>query len=140
MNIATILIAIIGSSAVWGFAQFLIQRKDTKDDKLNKILESQQQVSDKLTEMHTKLDIHSEVLNIISRNEIQEMARGVVRDVKAGKKVSPDFMLDLIKAYKIYHIECKQNGYTTHLVAKAYNAYYERSLTDEEFLKMIEGD
>jgi len=36
----TVIIAIIGSNALWGFIQFLLERKDKKNDCSKKILEA----------------------------------------------------------------------------------------------------
>lgn len=46
--IITVIIAIIGSNALWGFLQFLLERKDKKKDCSKKILEAIQKINDKL--------------------------------------------------------------------------------------------
>lgn len=38
--IITVIIAMIGSNALWGFIQFLLERKDKKKDCSKKILEA----------------------------------------------------------------------------------------------------
>jgi hypothetical protein len=38
--IITVIVAIIGSNALWGFLQFLLERKDKKKDCSKKILEA----------------------------------------------------------------------------------------------------
>jgi len=38
--IITVIVAIIGSNALWGFIQFLMERKDKKSDHSEKILKS----------------------------------------------------------------------------------------------------
>ena len=38
--VVTVIIAIIGSNALWGFIQFLLERKDKKNDCSKKILAS----------------------------------------------------------------------------------------------------
>jgi len=38
--IITVIVAIIGSNALWGFLQFLLERKDKKNDCSKKILEA----------------------------------------------------------------------------------------------------
>ena len=38
--VVTVIIAIIGSNALWGFIQFLLERKDKKSDYSKKILAS----------------------------------------------------------------------------------------------------
>ena len=46
--IITVIVAIIGSNALWGFIQFLVERKDKKKDCSKKILEAIQKIDDKL--------------------------------------------------------------------------------------------
>lgn len=46
--IITVIVAIIGSNALWGFVQFLLERKDKKKDCSKKILEAIQKINDKL--------------------------------------------------------------------------------------------
>lgn len=46
--IITVIVAIIGSNALWGFLQFLLERKDKKKDCSKKILEAIQKINDKL--------------------------------------------------------------------------------------------
>ena len=38
--VVTVIIAIIGSNALWGFIQFLLERKDKKSDYSKKVLEA----------------------------------------------------------------------------------------------------
>lgn len=46
--IITIIVAIIGSNALWGFLQFLLERKDKKKDCSKKILEAIQKIDNKI--------------------------------------------------------------------------------------------
>lgn len=46
--VITIIVAIIGSNALWGFLQFLLERKDKKKDCLKKILEAIQKINNKI--------------------------------------------------------------------------------------------
>ena len=46
--IITVIIAIIGSNALWGFLQFLLERKDKKSDCSKKILEAIQKINNKI--------------------------------------------------------------------------------------------
>lgn len=46
--IITIIVAIIGSNALWGFLQFLLERKDKKKDRSEKILEAIQKINNKI--------------------------------------------------------------------------------------------
>lgn len=53
--IVTIVIAIIGSNA-WGFIQFLMQRKDNKEDCSKKIVEMIKKLDEKIDKKITELD------------------------------------------------------------------------------------
>lgn len=44
----TVIVAIIGSNALWGFLQFLLERKDKKKDCSKKILEAIQKINNKI--------------------------------------------------------------------------------------------
>lgn len=46
--IITVIVAIIGSNALWGFLQFLLERKDKKNDCSKKILEAIQKINNKI--------------------------------------------------------------------------------------------
>ena len=46
--IITVIVAIIGSNALWGFLQFLLERKDKKKDCSKKILEAIQKINNKI--------------------------------------------------------------------------------------------
>ena len=48
--VITVIIAIIGSNALWGFLQFLLERKDKKNDCSKKILKSIQELKTTLDE------------------------------------------------------------------------------------------
>ena len=46
--VITVIVAIIGSNALWGFLQFLLERKDKKKDRSEKILEAIQKINNKI--------------------------------------------------------------------------------------------
>ena len=46
--IITVVVAMIGSNALWGFIQFLLERKDKKKDCSKKILEAIQKINNKI--------------------------------------------------------------------------------------------
>ncbi len=58
-SIIAIFIAVIGSNALWGFIQFLVQRKDNKSDCSKKIIEMIQKLDEKLDEKTNELDVRS---------------------------------------------------------------------------------
>lgn len=54
--IIAIIVAVIGSNALWGFIQFLVQRNDNKEDCSKKIIEMIQKLDEKLDEKIAELD------------------------------------------------------------------------------------
>ena len=53
--VIAIFIAVIGSNALWGFIQFLLQRKDNKDDCSKKILDMIQKLDEKIDKLGGEL-------------------------------------------------------------------------------------
>ena len=56
--VIAIFIAVVGSNALWGFIQFLIQRKDNKGDCAKKILEMIQKLDEKIDKLDGELSVH----------------------------------------------------------------------------------
>ena len=53
--IITVVAAVIGSNALWGFIQFLIQRKDKKDDCSKKIMDMIQTLEEKIDKLDSQM-------------------------------------------------------------------------------------
>ena len=60
-SIIAIFVAVIGSNALWGFIQFLIQRKDNKGDCAKKILEMIQKLDEKIDKLDGELSERSAI-------------------------------------------------------------------------------
>ena len=56
-----IFIAVIGSNALWGFIQFLIQRKDNKSDCSKKIIEMIEKLDKKIDKLDDELSERSAI-------------------------------------------------------------------------------
>lgn len=54
-SIIAVFVAVIGSNALWGFLQFLLQRKDKKDDCSKKIIEMIQKLDEKIDKLDGEL-------------------------------------------------------------------------------------
>lgn len=54
-SIIAIFIAVIGSNALWGFIQFLLQRKDKKEDCSKKIIEMITKLDEKIDKLDGEL-------------------------------------------------------------------------------------
>lgn len=59
--ILTVVIAIIGSNALWGFIQFLVQRKDNKEDCSKKIIEMIERLDRKIDKLDDELGERSAI-------------------------------------------------------------------------------
>ena len=55
-SIIAIFIAVIGSNALWGFIQFLLQRKDNKEDCSKKIIEMITKLDEKIDKLDGELN------------------------------------------------------------------------------------
>lgn len=55
-SIIAIFVAVIGSNALWGFIQFLLQRKDKKEDCSKKIIEMIKKLDEKFDKKIAELD------------------------------------------------------------------------------------
>lgn len=60
-SIIAIFVAVVGSNALWGFIQFLIQRKDNKGDCAKKILEMIQKLDEKIDKLDGELSERSAI-------------------------------------------------------------------------------
>ena len=60
-SIIAIFIAVIGSNALWGFIQFLLQRKDNKEDCPKKIIEMIKKLDEKIDILGGDLSEHSAI-------------------------------------------------------------------------------
>lgn len=54
-SIIAIFVAVIGSNALWGFIQFLLQRKDNREDCAKKILDMIQKLDEKIDKLDDEL-------------------------------------------------------------------------------------
>ena len=59
--IIAIFVAVIGSNALWGFIQFLLQRKDNKSDCSKKIIEMIQKLDEKIDKLDGELSERSAI-------------------------------------------------------------------------------
>lgn len=59
--IIAIAVAVVGSNALWGFIQFLIQRKDNKSDCSKKIIEMIEKLDGKIDKLDNELSERSAI-------------------------------------------------------------------------------
>ena len=60
-SIIAIFVAVIGSNALWGFIQFLLQRKDNKNNCSKKIIEMIQKLDEKIDKLDGELSERSAI-------------------------------------------------------------------------------
>lgn len=59
--VIAIIVAVVGSNALWGFIQFLVQRKDNKDECGKKIIEMIEKLNGKIDKLDDKLGERSAI-------------------------------------------------------------------------------
>lgn len=59
--IVAVVVAVIGSNALWGFIQFILERKDKKDDCSKKIMEMIQKLDEKIDKLDGELSERSAI-------------------------------------------------------------------------------
>ena len=81
-GIITLITAIIGSGAIFTFIQFLISRKDAKNQKLDKVMETVADVKRNVDEGFSNTDSRIELLRI-DMNTNDEALRASLEETKA---------------------------------------------------------
>ena len=59
--VIAVIVAVVGSNALWGFIQFLVQRKDNKDECGKKIIEMIQKLDGKIDKLDGELSERSAI-------------------------------------------------------------------------------
>ena len=114
-DLFTILVAVFTSGAVFGFIQFLINRKDKKDDKQQKILDKIDKLSDKFEERDAR----------IARENILRFDDELIAGVKHSREYFRVILEDDVDGYEAYcreHTEFK-NSFTAEAVAHIRRVY-----------------
>lgn len=126
--IGTVVSVLIGGGLL-GFIQFLINRHDKKNDRLEEVLGAIQQIKKELKELKEDTGRQSAVL---ARTHILRFADELYNSVKHSKEYF-DQTLDDIKTYEQY---CKSNeafaNGRTEVAARYIKAEYERLLKEHK--------
>ena len=140
--IIAIIVAIIGSNALWGFAQFLVTRKDESNEKINDIVKTSKERYDELIELLGALKENIE--KIEAKSEERDAVTARVRilrfmdellDDKRHSKDSFDQVLTDITDYENYcnsHPDFKNNQ--TEVTIEYINKTYRERLEKHDFL------
>ncbi len=120
--IITVIVAIIGSNALWGFLQFLLERKDKKSDCLKKILEAIQKLNNKI-DQRTAVGCRIRILKFM--DEIIE-----------GWEHSKDSYNQIMQDITHYHQYCEEhpqflNHQTDATIERLRKDYEERLVTND---------
>ena len=59
--IIAIAVAVVGSNALWGFIQFLMERKDNKEDCTKKLMEMIKELDEKIDKINKNLNEHDAI-------------------------------------------------------------------------------
>lgn len=137
-----VILAFIGSGAIFTFIQFLINRKDQRDEKLNSISDrlddtatSVQKLSDKMEQNNTEL--REQMLKdkaLVARVRILRASDEILHKMKHSKEWFDQLNEDI----SFYEKYCKEhptfvNNKATHAIASI-NSVYAKALEDNDFL------
>ena len=140
--VIAIIVAIIGSNALWGFVQFLVTRKDEGNEKVNDIVKTSKERYNELIELLGELKENIE--KIESKSEERDAVTARVRilrfmdellDNKKHSKDSFDQALTDITDYENYcntHPNFKNNQ--TEATIEYINKTYRERLEKHDFL------
>ena len=151
--VLTIVLSIIGSSAVFTFIQFLITRKDTKNSKLGELTKEIKSVNENVNtmkdEMHQSIKDLSEKMNENDEKIRQEHLKTVadtrrVRilrgsdEIKLKVRHSEEWFDQTNEDITEYEKYCDEhpgykNNKASHAIANI-NKAYEKALKDNDFL------
>lgn len=121
--IITVIVAIIGSNALWGFLQFLLERKDKKNDCSKKILEAIQKINNKI-DQRTAIGCRIRILKFM--DEIIE-----------GWEHSKDSYNQIMQDITHYHQYCEEHpqflNHQTDATIERLRKDYEQRLVTNDF-------
>lgn len=121
--IITVIVAIIGSNALWGFLQFLLERKDKKKDCSKKILEAIQKINNKI-DQRTAIGCRIRILKFM--DEIIE-----------GWEHSKDSYNQIMQDITHYHQYCEEHpqflNHQTDATIERLKKDYEQRLATNDF-------
>lgn len=127
----TILCSVIGSSAVFGFMQFMISRYDKKHDKYGKIL-------DQLSKLRKDIfDIRDEISTVSAVNARIRILQASDQ-IRRGTKMSEEYYNQINDDITTYNQYCDvnpdfKNNKAVHAVNNI-NRAYEEALQNDNFL------
>lgn len=106
--VIAVIIAVIGSNGLWAFLQHRMSRKDTVEDKNDKVEKALKDLSDKMDRLNDKVDQNSATL---ARTHILRFDDEIINGVKHSLEYWEQSMMD-IDTYERYtknHPDYKNN-------------------------------
>lgn len=129
--VLTIVAAVLGSSALFAFLQFIIQRKDNKEDKEDTIIEKIDSLSADIKNLSDKIDMNQATqarVRILRAGD--ELRQSALRSSEYYRQLNED-----ITSYEQYcsdHPDYRNNQAT--LTIQYINDVYQKCLKEDTFL------
>ena len=129
--VITVIVAVIGSNALWGFIQFLMERKDKKDDCSKKIMD----MIEKLNKKIDKIDKEAQ-----EREAITARVRTLkfMDELLEGRKHTKDSYDQVMTDITNYNKYCSTNpdfkNNQTEATIEYINKDYQKRLEKHDFL------
>lgn len=121
--VIAVVVAVVGSNALWGFLQFLLERKDKKNDCSKKILEAIQKINNKI-DQRTAVGCRIRILKFM--DEIIE-----------GWEHSKDSYNQIMQDITHYHQYCEEHpqflNHQTDATIERLKKDYEQRLVTNDF-------
>ena len=121
--VIAVVVAVVGSNALWGFLQFLLERKDKKNDCSKKILEAIQKINTKI-DQRTAVGCRIRILKFM--DEIIE-----------GWEHSKDSYNQIMQDITHYHQYCEEHpqflNHQTDATIERLRKDYEQRLATNDF-------
>lgn len=129
--VITVIVAVIGSNALWGFIQFLMERKDKKDDCSKKIME----MIEKLDKKIDKIDKEAQEREAITaRVRILKFMDELLEGRKHTKDSYDQVMTDITNYNKYCSTNPDFKNNQTEATIEYINKDYQKRLEKHDFL------
>ena len=129
--VITVIVAVIGSNALWGFIQFLMERKDKKDDCSKKIMD----MIEKLDKKIDKIDKEAQEREAITaRVRILKFMDELLEGRKHTKDSYDQVMTDITNYNKYCSTNPDFKNNQTEATIEYINKEYQKRLEKHDFL------
>ena len=129
--VITVIVAVIGSNALWGFIQFLVERKDKKDDCSKKIMD----MIEKLDKKIDKIDKEAQEREAITaRVRILKFMDELLEGRKHTKDSYDQVMTDITNYNKYCSTNPDFKNNQTEATIEYINKDYQKRLEKHDFL------